>query len=140
MIKKERMILWLPVKEFESEFFVKSVIEDAYGLVITLVGMENRKRELVITFGNGVRSYRMTDEICSIHALQGDVEITDDSEENICLPLYKVIDSEYLEWEQKQNYSHENHQNLIHFAISTIEVTLEILCWYEPHVTIIELP
>lgn len=136
---KESMTTWLPVKNFSHDFFIQSIIYDKHGLTINLTETNNRNRKLIMIFKEGVKYYRTTDEWLSINALQGNINVTDDAKKNGCLPMFKVTNSEYLQWASKQLQGIDDHMHLTHFAISTIEVTLEILCWYEPHVEIIEI-
>ncbi len=131
MENKDFLITWIPVKNIDPEFFVQSIVNDENGLTIALVEMSNRTRKIVMQFAGGVRSYRVTDELLSINALQGAVEVTEEARQNGCLPMFKVINSEYMEWAAKRSQGISNGLGLTHFAVGTIEATVEIITLQE---------
>ena len=129
---------WHPLLGLKGYCYIYSVHNDEKGFKVILVEEDNNERKIIIAFPNGVRSYRATDELLSINALEVAGEVNESISPD-SWSLFKITDSEYLRWASERSSSISEDLNLIHFAICTIDWTLEILDNAEPIVEFIDV-
>ena len=134
--EKLKMTKWDPISGLAENCYIYSVSDDENGFKVVLVEYDNETRRVHITFPFGVRAYSATDELLSINALQ--VE-NDEPPSGRSWCLFKVTNSEYLKWASKRSDGISDHRGLIHFAICTLDMTLEILNHAEPKVEFVEI-
>lgn len=142
MNTEEKIYPWKPIEGLAGKYNLQSVIDDLESFRIFLSRDDDAKKGVIIKF-RGTRSYRISDELLSMHLLQVPIEDYEDPiarEEILCWAFFKVINSEYLKWASYQSNGVSDSLNLTHYAIWTEDTTLEILSWVAPQVEFIDLP
>ncbi|WP_429954937.1 hypothetical protein [Enterococcus sp. AZ192] len=115
----------VPIDNYE----VSEVVQNSEGTVIKLIGEKNNMN---ITFGF-VDSLRITDEGRRIRTYNEIESIQKYRENFIGNPLYKVEQSEYVEWIKKESAGF--CEDVDHYVIITENDLIDILSTFPPTIT-----
>jgi len=135
---KERWSRWLPLNNLAKNYYLDSISDDIQELKFVLSEANNEKRKLHITFDNSVYSYRTNYETFRLKLIYN-LDKLYGSEFFINWPLFKIHNSEYLQWFSKQSHGKIDSLPLTHFAILSVESFIDILAEREPKVELIEI-
>ena len=138
MNNKEKIWPWQPIEGLANKVHIYSVCNDTKGFRVILTEDNNTTRKVLMNFAGTVRSYRETDDLISLHLLEGNAEPFE-NEEPHSWALFKVTDSEYLKWaSHNSGIAKIEDIGLMHYVVWTEDATLEILSWAKPKVEFIQ--
>lgn len=134
---QEKWTQWKPINGLYKKYYIDSVSDSKKGFTILLSSQEDPQKKVLIDFSQSVEAYRSINEslfletIHSLHQKYGDafyVEWT----------LFKIENSDFLQWVKVQSYEISDAYNLQHFCILGIDFIVDVLTNYEPVVTHLE--
>lgn len=124
---------WEPTTEISQKYYVDTIIDNIKGLRIILSDSENEDSKIEISFDNSVHAYRSTDEGYRQEMLNY-IDEKYGTKFYSEWTLFKVTNSEYLEWISNQSFAIAESENLIHFAIVAVDSIIDIIAAYEPKI------
>lgn len=125
---------WILEKDMPLPDDIRSVLIDDEGLVISCIDKTKMKR-IIFKFLGSIYTYRFTDEGCFLKTLYylskqyGESFIQSTS-------LFKVEDSNYLQWFKEESCDAWGVENFEHYVIYTQNDVLEILSPYPPEIVV----
>jgi hypothetical protein len=122
---------WEPTTEISNKYYVDSIIDNIQGLRIILSDAEIEDSKIEIVFDNSVHAYRSTDESYRQKILNY-IDEKYGTEFYSEWSLFKVVNSEYLEWIYNQSFGIAELEELYHFSIIAVDSIIDILAAYEP--------
>lgn len=129
---KEQWTYWEPISGLSKKYHTK-LISNSFkkGFVINLVDDNNKK--ISIRFTGTVISYRITDESYIFDTLTF-LENNYGKDFYGDWTFFKIENSEYVEWINKQTYDVYQDIGLKHFCILASDLRLDFITTYEPEV------
>ncbi|WP_346353373.1 hypothetical protein [Azotosporobacter soli] len=121
---------WEPINDTPIKLFGCRTIDDKDGLTLFFVN-EMWQKKLKISFEEGVLAFRVTDEgkrlklIDFLDETYGKAFYTE-------WMLFKVTQSDYIEWFNEQTFSIYETFNIVHYAFLTGNEIIEVLATAEP--------
>jgi|SRR5579872_6600025 len=134
----EQWTHWKPIDGIAQIYNLESITDGIPGLFIRLYEEKTKKRGLLISFEYSAEAYRITDESFrreTLFALGQQYGIPFFSE----WALFKVTNSEYVQWLSRESSGITDSWNFIHFVFLTQDSMLEVVTTYEPKVTLWDL-
>jgi hypothetical protein len=134
---KENWKKWHPGNNVEGIFYIDSVYDDdVNGFVVTLSKEKNEHELLKIIFSDSVESYKRTNESYNSGVL---ARIANQHSRAFYRDwiFFQVEHSDYLKNLSIESRGVSDTRNLMHFVITAIDTTLDIITNYEPTVEII---
>lgn len=122
---------WVPTTEISKKYYINSIIDDIQGLKIILSDAEIEDSKIEIVFDNSVHAYRSTDESYRQKMLNY-IDEKYGTEFYSEWTLFKVVNSEYLEWICNQSFDIAELEELNHFSIIAVDSIIDIIAAYEP--------
>ncbi len=132
----EQWVKWKPVNDLSPKYYIESMADGFDGFIIVLSDASDEKKKVKVIFEDSVHAYRSTDEsfrqntinvLNEIYGLQFYSKWT----------LFKVVDSEYMQWLSEQSYSIVDSQPLIHFSFLAVDSIVDVIAAYEPKVELL---
>ena len=142
---EEKIYAWKPIEGLEGKFHVRSATFDLEGFRIVLFKDGNPKKGVLLDFSGGVESYRISEELLSMHLLESSVIpyegyiLPKEGEKPSAWCFFKVENSEYLKWASYQSDTVSEHIGLVHYAIWSRDWTIDVLSLGEPRVEFIDI-
>lgn len=124
---------WEPTTEMSRKYYVNTISDNIIGLTIILSDSEDEDSMVSIVFDNSVHAYRSTDEGFR-QKLINDIDEKYGTEFYSEWTLFKVTNSEYLEWISDQSYGIAKSEKLMHFSIVAADSIVDIIAAYEPRI------
>ncbi len=124
---------WEPTAKLSQKYYVDTITDNIKGLSIILSDSDNEDSKLEIVFDNSVHAYRSTDESYRLKMLNY-IDEKHGTEFYSQWTLFKVINSEYLEWISTQSFGIADSEKLTHFAIAAADSIIDIIAAYEPKI------
>lgn len=131
---KEKWTRWEPINNLDEKYYVETIIDNSDGFKIVLSSAKDFERKIQIHFKDSVKAYRRTNETFSLQT----VHFLDENYEEDFYgkwSFFKVANSEYLEWLNKQSFGISETFNFTHFCILGSDDMIDIAANYEPEVS-----
>lgn len=125
---------WIPINVLPSTLYNDTFIDTKAGTILEFSDQEE-KQKIVITFGDGVLSFRNTDEGSLLKKLSylDNQYGTDFYSE---WTLFKVKNSEYISWFLEESSGIYEPNQVVHYVFLTPNDVIEILSTYTPNIVI----
>lgn len=124
---------WQPKTEISQKYYVDSILDNIKGLKIILSDSENEDSKIEIIFDDSVHAYRSTDESYRQKAINY-IDEKYGTKFYSEWTLFKLTNSEYLEWISNQSFGIADSEELIHFSIVAVDSIIDIIATYEPKI------
>lgn len=130
----ERWEKWIPIDKMPQKIYLDTFVDDNEGIVMTFSDEKDEKK-ILIQFDGMVLTYRNTDEGSLLKTLDFlDQHYGHDFYSS--WPLFKVKNSEYLNWFLKESSGIYELGEIEHYVFITPNDVVEVLSTYAPSVFI----
>lgn len=129
-------IKWEPIECLSSKYYIHSISDGLEGFIIVLSDANDENKKVKVIFEDSVHTYRSTDEsfrqstINDLDEIYGTQFYSD-------WTLFKVSNSDYMQWLSAQSYSIIDSESLIQFTLLAVDSVVEIIAAYEPKVELL---
>ncbi|MDH6366684.1 MULTISPECIES: hypothetical protein [unclassified Breznakia] len=130
----EKWIKWSPVSIEKGSYVVDELVQNTKHTKIVL-----RKEEMLveILFNGIVLGLRNVDEGQRINTIMANQKLQNDRYYFSDWPFYKVENSSFASWLEKESCGIYTVDEIIHIVIVTIDDVIDILTTYEPDIKVI---
>jgi hypothetical protein len=132
----EQWIRWEPVNGLKGKYDVESIISDDNGLIVRLCPYSSDSHKVELTFKPYAQAYRQTDESFRT-ALFHDLSEKYGKGFYAHWTFFKVVESEYLAWLDKESCTYSTAIGFEHFALICDDSVVDIISRNEPIVSFI---
>jgi hypothetical protein len=134
----ENWIKWEPAEGLAKKYSINSISDtlDKFEIILSEYDNINHKIKVKMKF-DFVDSYRCTDKSLRLKDMGELVEKRDEKFHNNWT-FFKVLNSKYLKYLSKQSYGIIDDRNLMHFALITEDLIIDLINPSEPIVEFIE--
>ncbi len=127
---------WKPREEIAGRYYIDSFgMSENWSLIVQLSNTGNTQK-IKIVFPNIVGSYRYTNESYYIMVF-GDLSDVYPDDFYSHWSLFKITNSQYLQWLLEQSYTLADRRPLQHYCIFAGDEVIDVATQFEPEVTII---
>jgi hypothetical protein len=130
----EQWTQWKPIDGIAPGYNLESITDGIPGLFIRLHENMNKKKGLLVSFTYSAEAYRITDE-----SFRGETFLALSQQYGNPFfsewALFKVKNSEYVQWLSRESSGITNTWNFIHFVFLTQDSMLDVVTTYEPTIT-----
>jgi len=130
----EQWIEWISQNDTSLPSYIKSILSDDDGLTIISLDRE-KKNKVIIKFNGALYTYRYTAERCFLKTLD---YLSKNYQSSFIhgTTLFKVKNSQYLDWFKKESYDVWNSEEFKHYVVYTQEDVIEVLSPYPPEIEV----
>ncbi|TDX51133.1 hypothetical protein [Orenia marismortui] len=130
-------IKWKPNTNIPKKVNLESLIDNKEGLMLTFTDKHNRDNLIYVFFKGSVLSYRNTDEGNLLQTFYCLSQMYDD-EFYTQWSFFKIKNSSYIRWFNKESYKKYKGCNIEHYIFITPNDIIEVLSTYCPEVTVMK--
>lgn len=129
----EEWIQWLPVDGLAKKYFADEILDGMDGFKIMLTDPAEEDKKVNIIFEDSVRAYRSTDESLRQETIRF-IDNKYGTRFYAECTFFKVRNSEYIKWIEKQSYGVFDTEKLTHFSIIAMDSIIDVIATYEPRI------
>jgi len=138
---KEDWIQWKPLNELNDKYYIELLKDSTNGLEIILAyanrNTKNKRDKIKVNFGFHAESYRFSDEHCRLELFRR-LEKHYGNEFYAKWNYFKVENSEYINWLNKESGRLTENMNLKHYVFMDSDTVLDVIAKCEPEFDLIK--